>query len=340
VTREEIAELRAKFDAEAAEAADAEALEALRVRYLGRKGVVRAAMKGLGSLSAEERPAVGALLNDLRDHVARALDERTSALEAGEPAAAEEGPAIDVTLPGRRPAWGRRHVIQGMIGEITSIFARMGFAVATGPEVESPFHNFDALNIPPEHPAREPSDNFYVSDKLLVRSQTSTVQIRVMEKVRPPVRIVAPGRVYRPDTVDATHSFMFHQIEGLAVDTDITFADLKAVIELFAREFFPEAITIRLRPSYFPFTEPSAEVDVSCAMCGGSGCAVCKGEGWIELMGCGMVDPNVFDAVGYDPEKYTGFAFGMGVERALMQKYGIDDIRLFYENDVRFLRQF
>jgi phenylalanyl-tRNA synthetase alpha chain len=246
----------------------------------------------------------------------------------------------DVTMPGRRPPLGRLHPITWATREMVEIFGRLGFEVVEGLEVEDEWHNFVGLNIPPEHPARDPLDNYYLNDRALLRTQTSTVQVRIMEKRKPPVRIIAPGRVYRPDTVDASHSNMFHQLEGLWVEQGVTFADLKGVLAMFARAFFGPQVRTRFQPSYFPFTEPSAEMYVSCLLCGGDGCPACKRKGWMEILGCGMVDPNVFEAVGYDPDQVTGFAFGMGIDRQAMLKYAIHDIRLFFENDVRFLRQF
>jgi phenylalanyl-tRNA synthetase alpha chain len=318
-------------------ATDVSALEAVRVEWLGRKGGrITALMKSIPSLAAEQRARFGQAVNELKAAVTERLEARKAALEAGRPA----GPRIDVTMPGRRPALGRLHPITRATREMVEIFGRLGFEVVEGPEVEDEWHNFVGLNIPPEHPARDPLDNYYLKDHALLRTQTSTVQIRVMENRKPPVRIIAPGRVYRPDTVDAGHSNMFHQLEGLWVEKGVTFADLKGVLAMFARAFFGPQVRTRFQPSYFPFTEPSAEMYVSCLLCGGSGCPACKRTGWIEILGCGMVDPNVFQAVGYDPEEVTGFAFGMGIDRQAMLKYGIHDIRLLFENDVRFLRQF
>ena len=318
-----------------AAAGDAAAVEACRVRYLGRKGLLRQAVSLLGKADPDDRPALGRLLNAARRKVEEALAERTSAAPKREKAA-----AFDFTLPGRSLPRGRLHPITQTVEAIKDIFIRLGFEVMIGPEVELDYYNFEALNIPPDHPARDAFDTFYLQDGVCLRSQTSTVQIRTMEKRRPPVRVIAPGKVYRPDTVDATHSFLFHQIEGLVVDEGVTMADLKYVLHEFARGFFGPDVRMRFRPSFFPFTEPSVEVDISCFRCGGEGCALCKRVGWIEILGAGMVDPNVFGYVGYDAEKYTGFAFGLGVERIAMLGRGIDDIRLFMENDLRFLRQF
>ena len=317
-------------------ATDAEALEAWRIEYLGTKGLARQIMQRLKEVPREQKPAAGKAANELKNELQDAYDKARA--NVATPKRAKN--AIDVTLPGKRPAIGRRHPISQTIDELIEIFARMGFSVAYGPEVEDEIHNFHALNIPLAHPARDPLDNFYINPEIMLRSQTSTVQIRVMEKTPPPVRIIAPGRVYRPDTVDATHSMMFHQVEGLYVDEGVTMIDLKTSIDQFAKAYFGPDIKTRFRPSFFPFTEPSAEVDMTCPICNGDGCGVCKQTGWIELGGCGMVDPNVFESVGYDPERYTGFAFGMGIERMVMGKHGIPDLRLLFENDVRFLHQF
>jgi phenylalanyl-tRNA synthetase alpha chain len=313
-------------------------LEMLRVKYLGRKGILSELLAKIPSLPAEQRPEMGRLLNELKkDITSRYEGAKTALLDMQRPKAV--GPVQDVTLPGRRPPLGHKHPLIQTIEDIKDIFADMGFQVAFGPEVELEFYNFEALNIPLDHPSRDDFDTFYLKDDVLLRSQTSTVQIRIMEKQRPPIRIIAPGKVFRPDTVDATHSFMFHQIEGLMVEEGVTFGHLKGVLALFAQAYFGPDTRMRFRPSFFPFTEPSAEVEISCSLCKGKGCSTC-GSGWMEILGAGMVDPNVFKAVGYDAEKYTGFAFGMGVERIAMLKYGIDDIRLFFENDMRFLSQF
>ncbi|MEK7369215.1 MAG: phenylalanine--tRNA ligase subunit alpha [Planctomycetota bacterium] len=313
-------------------------LEMLRVKYLGRKGILSELLAKIPSLPAEQRPEMGRLLNELKkDITSRYEGAKTALLDMQRPKAV--GHVQDVTLPGRRPPLGHKHPLIQTIEDIKDIFADMGFQVAFGPEVELEFYNFEALNIPLDHPSRDDFDTFYLKDDVLLRSQTSTVQIRIMEKQRPPIRIIAPGKVFRPDTVDATHSFMFHQIEGLMVEEGVTFGHLKGVLALFAQAYFGPDTRMRFRPSFFPFTEPSAEVEISCSLCKGKGCSTC-GSGWMEILGAGMVDPNVFKAVGYDAEKYTGFAFGMGVERIAMLKYGIDDIRLFFENDMRFLSQF
>ncbi|NOZ19578.1 MAG: phenylalanine--tRNA ligase subunit alpha [Planctomycetes bacterium] len=320
-------------------AGSAAELEKLRVKYLGRKGVFRDVMADLKSLPPEEKPKIGQAANRLKKEIAAAIDNVKKELQAGK-GPAEPTVTFDPSLPGRRPNIGHRHPITQMIDRIKDIFGRMGFSVAYGPDVDYARNNFEALNIPPDHPSRDAFDTFYFDKDVVLRSQTSTVQIRVMENQPPPVRVIAPGKTYRPDTVDATHCFMFHQVEGLYVDEGVTMADLKAVLTMFAREFFYPDVTIRFRPHFFPFTEPSVEVDVSCAICGGKGCSVCSRKGWIEFGGAGMVDPNVFEGVGYDAEKYTGFAFGLGIDRLVMMKYGIDDIRRFFENDMRFLSQF
>jgi len=310
--------------------ADAGALEEYRIKYLGRKGLVTQLLSRIGQLPREDKPKAGQLANQAKKEVTAAFEQRKADIEASKKPA---GPLVDVTLPGVPVTVGSPHVITQTISELLDIFGRMGFGVAYGPEVEDEWHNFVALNIPPEHPARDPLDNFYIEDNVLLRSQTSTIQIRVMETQKPPIRVVAPGRVYRPDTVDATHMYMFHQLEALVVDEDVTMVDMKTTIEQFIHVFFGPETQWRFRPSFFPFTEPSAEVDL--LLTGKDGT-----ESWVEMGGCGMVDPNVFNAVGIDPEKYTGWAFGFGIERLAMRKYDITDIRYFTENDLRFLKQF
>ncbi len=309
---------------------DLRALEDFRIKYLGRKGLVTQLLSEIGRLPREEKPKAGQLANRIKNEVTTAFEERKKALEE---VRRQQREFVDVTLPGIPVEIGKPHVITQTINELLDIFGRMGFGVAYGPEVEDEWHNFVALNIPPEHPARDPLDNFYIEDNILLRSQTSTIQIRVMEKTRPPIRVVAPGRVYRPDTVDATHMYMFHQLEALVVDEGVTMVDMKTTIEQFIHVFFGPETQWRFRPSFFPFTEPSAEVDLLLADKAGK-------ENWVEMGGCGMVDPNVFDAVGIDSEKYTGWAFGFGIERLAMRKYEIPDIRWFTENDLRFLKQF
>lgn len=323
-----------------AEAKTLDELEAVRLRYLSRKGELQQLLRMIGHLPMEHRPKVGEVANRVREVVQTAFDARKRELEAVEEAKALEMEKIDVTMPGRIWRIGSLHPITQTINEICAIFTDLGFEVVEGPEIETEWHNFIALNMPPEHPARDEHDSFYITDQLLLRTETSAVQIRVMESRQPPIRIVSPGRVYRRDEVDRTHSHTFHQVEGLLVDEDVTFADLKGTLMTFARRFFGEDVKVRFRPHHFPFTEPSAEVDVGCLMCNGVGCPVCKHRGWVEVLGCGMVHPNVLRNVGYDTERWQGYAFGMGVERLAMLRYGIDDIRLFFENDVRFLRQF
>lgn len=315
------------------------ALQDVRVRFLGRKGELTGLMKGLGALSAEERPVVGQLVNTIKDEIELRLESAIKASRDQEVQQRLQSERIDVTLPGRRLSCGTKHPITQVIEEVCDIFAGLGFSVAEGPEIEHDWYNFEALNFPPEHPARDMQDTFFVENNLLLRTHTSPVQIRTMLKQRPPVRIIAPGTVYRCDS-DATHSPMFHQIEGLMVDKGITFGDLKGMLTVFTNQLFGQKTAVRLRPSFFPFTEPSAEVDIACVICGGKGCRVCKQSGWLEILGAGMVDPEVYRHVNYDAEEISGFAFGMGIERIAMLKYGINDMRLLFENDVRFLRQF
>ena len=314
-------------------------LQNIRVRFLGRKGELTALMKGLGGLSPEERPAIGQLVNTIRSEIESRLETALIAARETDRNKRLETERIDVTLPGRRLQRGGKHPITLVIEEVSEIFAGLGFSVAEGPEIEQDWYNFEALNFPPEHPARDMQDTFFVENNLLLRTHTSPVQIRSMLKRKPPVRIIAPGTVYRCDS-DATHSPMFHQIEGLFVDKKVSFGDLKGTLTVFTNQLFGQKTGVRLRPSFFPFTEPSAEVDISCVMCGGKGCRICKNSGWLEILGAGMVDPEVYGHVGYDPTEVSGFAFGMGVERIAMLKYGISDMRLLFENDVRFLRQF
>jgi phenylalanyl-tRNA synthetase alpha chain len=313
------------------------ALESVTIKYLGRKGQLAELSKQMGKLDSETRPKAGARLNEIRKKLTELSDSKQAGF-VSKPAGAE----IDYTLPGRRSYVGRRHPLLQTADTIVNIFRGMGFTVASGPDIETEFYNFDALNTPDDHPARDLSDTFYIdkAEGYLLRTHTSPVQIRTMQSQKPPVRIIAPGRCYRSDTPDASHSPVFYQCEGLYVDENVTFGDLKGVITAFARELFGSDIKVRFRPHFFPFTEPSAEYDFSCVLCGGKGCRVCKQSGWLEISGAGMVDPEVFKAVGYDSEKYTGFAFGMGIDRITMLRYRIGDIRLIYDNDVRFLRQF
>lgn len=316
-----------------------EVLQELRIKYLGKKGALTAVMKGLGSLSAEERPVVGQLVNTVKNQLEARLEETLAQVRDASKRERLQRERLDVTLPGRRLPHGTKHPITLVIEEISEIFAGLGFQVAEGPEVELDFYNFEALNFPKDHPARDMQDTFFVDDSILLRTHTSPVQVRTMLKHAPPVRIISPGTVYRCDS-DATHSPMFHQVEGLMVDTGVTFGDLKGILTTFLNQYFGKGIGVRLRPSFFPFTEPSAEVDIACVMCKGKGCRVCKESGWLEILGAGMIDPEVYRHVGYDPETISGFAFGMGVERVAMLKYGIGDLRLFFDNDVRFLQQF
>lgn len=320
-------------------AGDLAALDQLRVQYLGKKGLISLQMKTLGSLSAEERPQFGKLVNEAKDEVAGRIAECKQKLEAAALVSRLQKEKIDVTLPGRGTAPGGMHPVSRSMRRIEALFQRAGFAVETGPEIEDEFHNFEALNIPDHHPARAMHDTFYFPDGRLLRTHTSPVQIRAMLDQKPPIRLIAPGRVYRCDS-DLTHTPMFHQVEGLVVDHGVSLANLKSILQQFLQGFFERDLKVRLRPSYFPFTEPSAEVDMECVMCGGDGCRVCSGTGWLEVLGCGMVHPNVLKNVGIDPEEYTGYAFGMGVERLTMLRYGVNDLRLFFENDLRFLRQF
>ena len=319
--------------------ADAD-IEQIRVRYLGKKGELTAVLRGMGQLTPEERPVVGQLANEVRAAIEAAITEKSKELKEKALNDRLVRERLDVTMPGKAPRMGHQHPLTAAQREMENIFIGMGFEIAEGPEVEYDYYNFQALNIPENHPARDTQDTFYITDNILLRSQTSPVQVRVMEHKKPPIRVISPGRVYRSDALDATHSPLFHQMEGLVVDKGITMSDLKGTLETFARKMFGESTEIRFRPHHFPFTEPSAEVDVSCFVCGGKGCRVCKGEGWIEILGAGMVHPFVLSNCGIDPEVYSGFAFGMGLERVTMTRYGIDDIRLFYENDERFLKQF
>ncbi len=338
--REQIEQIRAEALAAIDEAEDLNRLNEVRVAYLGKKGALTSVLKGMKDVEPAERPAIGELVNDARSEIEDVLESKKNAMEA---AALEERlreEVIDVTLPAHKPMIGHSHPNTIALEEVERIFVGMGYEVIEGPEIEYDYYNFEALNIPENHPAKDEQDTFYITDDILLRTQTSPVQIRVMEQTKPPIRMIAPGRVFRSDTVDATHSPSFHQVEGLVVDRDITFADLKGTLAVFARELFGEETQVKFRPHHFPFTEPSAEMDVTCFKCGGSGCRFCKGEGWIEILGCGMVHPHVLEMSHIDPDVYTGFAFGLGLERIALLKYEIDDMRLLYENDVRFLNQF
>ncbi len=315
-------------------------LDDLKVKFLGKKGELTAILKGMGKLTAEERPIIGQLANEVRGIIEEKLEEAKKSLSEKALEAKLKAETIDVTMPGKQCACGHKHPMSIVIDEITDIFMGMGYEIAEGPEVEKDYYNFEALNIPANHPAKDEQDTFYINGDILLRTQTSPVQVRVMEKGKLPVRVVCPGAVYRSDEVDATHSPIFHQLEGLVIDKGITMGDLKGALAVFAKELFGEDTKVRFRPHHFPFTEPSAEMDVTCFACGGKGCRVCKGEGYIELLGCGMVHPKVLKMSGIDPEEYSGFAFGMGLERVAMQRYGITDLRLLFENDVKFLKQF
>lgn len=312
----------------------------IRVKFMGKKGEVTQILKGMGKLSPEEKKALGQAANKVRNEIETLLEEKMAQVKAAAKEAQFKAEKIDVTEPGKKVTHGVKHPVTITIEEISKVFMNMGFSIVEGPEVETVFNNFDGLNAGPNHPARDMSDTFYISDDILLRTQTSTVQVRTLQKQEPPIKVVAPGRTFRCDTPDATHSPMFHQIEGLVVDEGITMADLKGTLDSFAKQLFGPETKTKFRPHHFPFTEPSAEMDVSCFKCGGKGCRVCKGSGWIEILGCGMVHPNVLKVGEIDTEKYTGFAFGIGVERVAMLKYGVDDIRLFYENDMRFINQF
>ena len=335
--KESLETLEASALSEIEKATTPKLLEELRIKFLGRHSPIASMMKEMSTLPPEERPLMGQKTNTLKEKIRTTIDDKFRQLKGVEK---EKPSAIDPTLPGVSFETGRHHPLTQVIDEICTIFVSLGFRVVEGPEIETEYYNFDALNIPASHPSRDTFDTFYLDEKWLLRSQTSTVQIRVMEKEKPPLRIVAPGRVFRPDAVDASHSFMFHQIEGLWVDRDVRFSDLKGVLALFVQHFFGTKTKIRFRPHFFPFTEPSAEVDIACILCGGKGCRVCSQKGWLEVLGAGMVHPNVCRAVGVNPRRFRGFAFGLGIERLAMLKFGIDDIRLFFENDLRFLRQF
>ena len=339
--RDVLEQIRERATEEIKKAGGMEELNQVRVKFLGKKGDLTQVLRGMGQLSPEERPVVGQLANRVRDHIESRLDLRREELRRAERNARLAAEVLDVTLTGKPVIMGRNHPLTQVVNQIKEIFTGMGYTNAEGPEIELDYYNFEALNLPKDHPARDMQDSLYITDEMLLRTHTSPVQVRTMEKMVPelPIRIICPGKVYRRDD-DATHSPMFHQVEGLLVDERVTLADLKGTLLAFARQMFGEDRQIRLRPSYFPFTEPSAEVDISCIMCGGTGCRVCGGSGWLEILGCGMVHPRVLENVGYNPQKVSGFAFGMGVERITMLKYGIDDLRLLFENDVRFLSQF
>lgn len=338
--KDEIINIKEKSLREIRDTKTQKELNDLKVKYLGKKGELTLVLRKMGELSKEERPIIGSLVNEVRDELEKIFSEKEKEFQKQELLKKLETENIDVTEPSKKINLGSLHPITQIINEVEEIFLGMGYQVADGPEVEKAIYNFDKLNTPPDHPARDIQDTFYVTDDILLRSQTSPVQARVMENQKPPIKIICPGAVYRSDSVDATHSPVFHQIEGLVVDKNISMTDLKGTLEMFAKKCLGENTKIRFRPHHFPFTEPSAEADVSCFVCGGKGCRVCKGEGWIELLGCGMVHPNVLSNCGINPEEYSGFAFGFGVERIAMAKFGIEDMRLLFENDVRFLKQF
>ena len=338
---QELKALRQTAAAEISQAADLEQLNACRVKYLGKKGLLTGALRGMGALSPEERPRIGQIVNDIREELETAIEKSNELLKQQALTQRLASERIDVTLPGRCRVPGHKHPLTMTLDRIKESFLRMGFDVAEGPEVEQDYYNFEALNLPKDHPARDMQDSFYITPEFLLRTHTSPVQVRTMQAAEPgqPVKIIAPGKVYRRD-YDATHSPMFHQVEGLVVDKGIRFSDLKGTLELFIHDIFGSDVRVRFRPSFFPFTEPSAEVDISCVICGGKGCRVCSNTGWLEILGSGMVHPRVLEMSHFDPALVSGFAFGMGVERIAMLVYGIDDLRLFFENDLRFLSQF
>ena len=333
----EIERIKKDFDQEIENASTTAELEQIRIKYLSRNGIVTRLFDELKLVSGEEKPIFGKLLNTLRNEVTESFNNIKSIIESKRVSDSDE---LDLTLPGKTIKIGSRHILTQTLFEIKSIFKGLGFSVYDGPELESDYYNFEALNFPPDHPARDMQDTFFVSDKFLLRTHTTPVQIRIMEKEQPPIRAIMPGRVYRNEAISSRSYCMFHQVDGIYVDTDVSFAELKGTLVSFAEQFYGEGLKYRFRPSFFPFTEPSAEMDITCYICKGKGCRVCKQSGWLEILGCGMVDPNVFKHVNYDSEKYTGYAFGMGIERIAMLKYGIDDIRIFFENDLRFLKQF
>ncbi len=336
---QELLHLQKQAKEHLASVSDAARLEQFRIEYLGRKGQFSNVLKQLGQVPKEDKPRLGQLANTVKKEIEELYKDKKTELAQSAQSKQSGSGSLDLTLPGRRQVPGKLHPVTQIMNETINILADLGFSVAEGPEVEQDYYNFEALNIPPHHPARDMHDTFYVSDSVLLRTHTSPMQARVMENQQPPLRVIAPGKVYRCDS-DITHTPMFHQVEGLMVDKNVSFADLKGVLTIFVQRVFEKDVALRFRPSFFPFTEPSAEVDVSCVMCSGDGCRVCKHTGWIEILGSGMVDPEVFKMVGYDPDVYSGFAFGLGIERIAMLKYGINDIRLYYENDLRFLSQF
>ncbi|MEI6131709.1 MAG: phenylalanine--tRNA ligase subunit alpha [Bacillota bacterium] len=338
--REQLIQIRLEASEALAKADSVAKIEELRIKFLGKKGDLTAVLRGMGALSAEERPQIGQLANEVRAFVEEEIERASEVLKAQERGARLGTETVDVTIPGKKVEIGHRHPLTLVLDEMKEIFIGMGYEIAEGPEVELDYYNFEALNMPKHHPARDTQDTFYIDETVILRTQTSSVQIRTMETQKPPIKIICPGRIYRSDEIDATHSPIFHQLEGLVVDRGVTMGDLIGTLKLFVKNIFGENTNIRLRPHHFPYTEPSAEVDVTCWICGGTGCRVCKQEGWIEILGCGMVHPKVLENCGIDPEIYSGFAFGIGVDRTAMGRFGIDDIRLLFENDVRFLNQF
>ncbi|MBO6231625.1 MAG: phenylalanine--tRNA ligase subunit alpha [Ruminiclostridium sp.] len=338
--KEQLQKIKEQASSEIAALSDTKALDDLRVKFLGKKGELTAILKQMGQLSAEERPVMGQLANDVRQYLETAINEKASSLKSAVMETRLKAEAVDVTMPGKKRIVGNRHPLNIVLDDLKAIFRGMGYTVVDGPEVEETKYVFDMLNTDEGHPAREPSDTFYITENTLLRTQTSSVQIRTMLKEKPPIAIISPGRVYRPDAVDGTHSPIFHQCEGLVIDKNITFGDLKGTLENFAKSLYGEGVKLRFRPHHFPYTEPSAEVDLSCFKCGGKGCPLCKYEGWIEMLGSGVVRPEVLRNCGIDPDEYSGFAFGIGLERIAMMRYNIDDMRLLYENDARFLSQF
>ena len=338
--KEQLMSIKDSFDSKISDINSSADAENLRVTYLGKKGELTSVLRGMGALSPEERPVIGQVANEVRSYIEGKLEETLNRVKAAEKAKKLEAEVIDVTLPGKIRKSGARHPMNMAINEICDIFMGLGYSIGEGPEVEYDLYNFEKLRLPKGHPARDTQDTFYITENILLRTQTSPMQIRIMENQKPPIKVICPGKVYRQDTLDSTHSPIFHQIEGLVVDEGVTMGDLVGSLKLFAKKLFGENTEIRLRPHHFPFTEPSCEVDLTCWACGGMGCRVSKGEGWIEVLGAGMVHPEVLENCGIDSEEYSGFAFGIGVERTAMGRYGIDDIRLLYENDVRFLKQF
>ena len=338
--KEQLQAIKSSVESALKDADTLEALEEIRIKYMGKKGELTAVLKGMGKLTPEERPVIGALANEIRQNLETEIESKKKTIESRLEEEKLKSEVIDITMPGKKTNVGKLHPMTQVMNTLKEIFMGMGFSIAEGPEVEYDYYNFEALNIPKNHPARDTQDTFYIEDNIVLRTQTSPIQIRTMENQEHPIKMISPGKVYRSDAVDATHSPIFYQMEGLVIDKGVTFADLKGTLELFAKKMFGDKVVTKFRPHHFPFTEPSAEMDVSCFKCGGKGCRVCKGSGWIEILGCGMVHPNVLAVGGIDTEKYTGFAFGMGVERITNLKYQVKDLRMFSENDVRFLEEF